>query len=62
MLHHLLAALPRAPGLVSPAMLKEGKDGTARLVGTMRKKMGEYYHDIVWRTRHKSNIGGAHGF
>ena len=47
-------------------MLKEGKDGTQRLNGTMRKKMGEwmaghqeqtvsvwsgeYYHDILWRT------------
>ena len=32
---------PKVPGLVNPSMLKEGKDGTQRLNGTMRKKMGE---------------------
>ena len=41
LLHHLLAMVPKVPGLVSPGMLKEGKDGGQRLNGTMRKKMGE---------------------
>ena len=49
-LHHVLSLVPRVPGLVNPNMLKEGKDGTPRLNGTMRKKMGEFYHDILWRT------------
>ena len=49
-LHHVLSLVPRVPGLVNPSMLKEGKDGTPRLNGTMRKKMGEFYHDILWRT------------
>ena len=31
-------------------MLKEGKAGDPRLNGAMRKKMGEYYHEILWRT------------
>ena len=31
----------QVPGLVNPSMLKDGKDGTQRLNGTMRKKMGE---------------------
>ena len=32
----------QVPGLVNPSMLKDGKDGTQRLNGTMRKKMGEF--------------------
>ena len=31
----------KVPGLVNPSMLKDGKDGTQRLNGTMRKKMGK---------------------
>ena len=27
---------------MNPSMLKDGKDGTQRLNGTMRKKMGEF--------------------
>ena len=38
------------PGLVNSSMVKEGKDGTAKLNGMMRKKMGEFYHDVLWRT------------
>ena len=49
-LHHVLSLVPKVPGLVNPNMLREGKDGTQRLNGTMRKKMGEFYHDILWRT------------
>ena len=37
----------QVPGLVNPSMLKDGKDGTQRLNGTMRKKMGEsIYHQL----------------
>ena len=50
LLHHILSLVPKVPGLVNKSMIKEGKDGTPRLNGTMRKKMGEYYHDILWRT------------
>ena len=50
LLHHILSLLPKVAGLVNKSMLKEGKDGTPRLNGTMRKKMGEFYHDILWRT------------
>ena len=50
LLHHVLSLVPRVPGLVNTSMIKEGKDGTPRLNGTMRKKMGEFYHDILWRT------------
>ena len=61
LLHHLLAMVPKVansfhdtrllvpqvPGLVSPGMLKEGKDGGQRLNGTMRKKMGENWGMLV---------------
>ena len=50
LLHHILSLLPKIPGLVTKSMVKDGKDGTPRLNGTMRKKMGEFYHDILWRT------------
>ena len=50
LLHHILSLVPKVPGLVNKNMLKEGKDGTPRLNGAMRKKMGEFYHDILWRT------------
>ena len=49
-LHHILTMVPKVPGLVNKNMIKEGKDGTPKLNGTMRKKMGEFYHDILWRT------------
>ena len=50
LLHHILSMVPKVPGLVNKNMIKEGKDGTPKLNGTMRKKMGEFYHDILWRT------------
>ena len=45
----------QVPGLVNPSMLKDGKDGTQRLNGTMRKKMGEsIYHQL--RSRQKRGV------
>ena len=50
LLHHILSIVPKVSGLVNSGMLKEGSDGTPKLNGTMRKKMGEYFHDVLWRT------------
>ena len=50
LLHHVLSIIPKVSGLVNSGMLKEGTDGTPKLNGTMRKKMGEYFHDVLWRT------------
>ncbi|XP_023344731.1 uncharacterized protein LOC111713966 [Eurytemora carolleeae] len=48
-LHHVLSCLPQVPGLLNKSQLKEGKEGVPRLIGQVKKKMGEFYHDILWR-------------